>query len=118
MITEYMVPLIHVFPGISTKIISPQLVPQRIISTNTEVAVLRIKKTTRLIPKALVMRHLLRGTTINILDNVKNKETVETRRVGEMDTRYSSWDVMFMYNPATPTPRRISSVRKLKREYT
>jgi hypothetical protein len=86
-------------------------VHQRSISTNTEVAVLRIKKITRLIPKALVMRHLLRGTTINMLDNVKNKETVETRSVGEIDTRYSSLDIRFMYNPATPTPRRMSSIR-------
>lgn len=94
------------------KSIFPPFVRQMSISTNTEVAVLSIKKITRLIPKVLVMRHLLRGTTINILDNVKNKETVETRSVGEIDTRYSSWDVIFMYNPATPTPRRMSSIRK------
>lgn len=64
------------------------------------------------------MRHLLRGTTINILDNVRNKETVETRSVGEIETRYSSWEVMFIYSPATPTPRRMSSIRNLGGECT
>jgi len=55
------------------------------------------------------MRHLLNGTTINMLVNVINNETVETNRVGEMVTRYSSVVDQLMINPETPTPRRISA---------
>jgi hypothetical protein len=50
------------------------------------VAVLTVKNMTRQIPNNRVMRHLLKGTTINILDRVKNNDTVETSRVGEMLT--------------------------------
>jgi hypothetical protein len=60
--------------------------PHSRISTKTEVAVLKVKKTTKLIPKTLVMRHLLRGTTTNILVKVRNKDIVETSRVGESET--------------------------------
>ena len=52
----------------------------------TEAIVLNVKNTTRQIPKVRVMRHLLNGTTINILVNVTNNEIVETSRVGEMCT--------------------------------
>lgn len=55
-------------------------------STRTDVAVLKVKKTTRQIPKSRVMRHLLKGTTISILVNVINNEIVETSSVGEILT--------------------------------
>jgi len=85
------------------------------ISTRTLVNVLIVKRTTRQIPKGRVMRHLLRGTTINILNNVINNETVETKSVGEMETRYSGSVVKLMIRPDTPTPSKISFVRS-KRE--
>jgi hypothetical protein len=50
------------------------------------VIVLNVKKMTRQIPKERVMRHLLIGTTINILDKTRKREIVDTRRVGEMLT--------------------------------
>lgn len=76
------------------------------------VIVLKLKNTTRQIPKVLVMRHLLSGTTINILDNVTNREIVETRRVGDNLTRNSGSVVKLMNKPDTPTPSKISSVRR------
>jgi len=45
-----------------------------------------------------------------MLDKVMNSETVETRRVGEIDIWYSGSVVRFMYKPETPTPRRISRI--------
>lgn len=78
------------------------------ISTRMLVIVLIVKRTTRQIPKGRVMRHLLRGTTINILDNVINSETVDTKSVGEMETRYSGSVVKLMIRPETPTPSKIS----------
>ena len=78
------------------------------ISTMTEAIVLNVKNTTRQIPKVRVIRHLLNGTTINMLVNVTNNETVETSRVGEICTWYSPSD-KFMINPDTPTPSRISA---------
>ena len=55
------------------------------------------------------MRHLFKGTTINIIDSVRNNDAVETNSVGERDTRYSSFDVKFMNRPDTPTPSKISN---------
>jgi len=64
----------------------PGICDYKKISTRTLVAVLKLKKTTRQIPNVRVMRHLQRGTTINILDSTRNKEIVETNSVGEMLT--------------------------------
>ena len=50
------------------------------------VIVLIVKNMTRQIPKGRVMRHLFKGTTIKKLDKVINNETVETSRVGEIET--------------------------------
>jgi len=46
---------------------------------------------------------------INMLVKVMNKDIVETRRVGDIEIRYSGSVVKFMYNPETPTPRRMST---------
>jgi len=72
--------------------------------------VLKVKNVTRPIPKDFVIRQLLKGTTINMDDSVRNNEMVETRSVGDKETLYTSAVVRFINKPATPTPRRMSAV--------
>ena len=51
----------------------------------TLVVVLITKNKTRQIPNVRVIRHLFKGTTIDILINVRSKETAETKSAGDVE---------------------------------